>query len=143
MKKVVWRTPWNYDSNIASVQHGYVESMPSLTVQEHTLDTDINVIVQRFGLTGTMPVNHRVPQYGDYSQIHDYRTAIEAVQAAQDHFMEMPHEVRSRFQNDPQLFLDYCSNPANMDGMRQLGLAIPKESQPVGGPAVDTKGEKS
>lgn len=127
MKKVFIRSPYNYDRNEASKACAYHETMPSLTVQDQKDDADINVIVRRFGLTGVMPVNHRVPEYGDFTHVQDYQSAVNAIVAAHDHFMEMPAEVRSEFGNDPQRFMEFCHNPASLPRMRELGLAIPEK----------------
>lgn len=122
-----FRSPFAYDVKAASDEAATVPVGESLTVQSHSEDADINVIVKRFGLTGTMPVNHRVPEYGDYSQVGSYADALAVVRAADSHFMEMPAEVRSRFQNSPQIFLDFCNDPANMQEMVKLGLAVARE----------------
>ena len=51
--------------------------------------------------------------------------------------MTMPADVRARFNNDPALFVDFCSDEANLDEMRKLGLAVPASQQgdPEGGTA--------
>lgn len=122
------RSPYNYDRAEASRACATsFEGTVSLTVQEHAEDADINVIVKRFGITGVMPQNHRVPEYGDYTGVNDYRSAIEAVRAADEHFMAMPAEVRARFENDPQRFMDFCAVPDNLNEMRKLGLAVPEK----------------
>lgn len=103
---------------------------PSLTNQSEKDDADINVIVRRFGITGEMPKGLRVPTYGDYSQVHDFRSALEAVERAEAEFMSMPADVRAQFDNDPGVFLDFASDPSNLDALGELGLAIPIEPPP-------------
>ena len=39
-------------------------------------------------------------------------------------FMELPADVRLRFNNDAGSFVDFASDPDNLDEMRELGLAI-------------------
>lgn len=97
----------------------------SLTVQSQKDDADINVLLKRFGITGVLPQNVRPPVYADFDAIIDYKSAMDAISAARDSFMAMPADVRDRFKNDPQEFVEFCSNPANLEEMRKLGLAVP------------------
>ena len=92
MKTPFIRTEFNYDTEKVSTETGLRCLDESRTLQSHLEDSDINVIVQRFGLTGTMPLNHRPPMFGDFSEITDYRTAIHALQEADRSFMAMPAE---------------------------------------------------
>ena len=39
---------------------------------------------------------------------------MNAVRGAEESFMAMPAEVRSRFGNDPQAFVEFCSDEANL-----------------------------
>lgn len=115
-----------YDFARRSDECGLCCNDPSLTVQADAEDADINVIVHRFGLTGEMPVGMRVPQYQDYEGVFDFRTAQEQILYAQREFMSMPAEVRRRFENNPQVFLEFAADPANVDAMVEMGLAIEK-----------------
>lgn len=104
----------------------------SLTVQSDAIDADINTIVRRFGITGELPTELPFVTNVDLSEAPDtYMGAIAILDQARDQFMKMPADVRSRFQNDPGLFMDFVSNPANLDEMRKLGLAVPKPGDPV------------
>lgn len=101
----------------------------SKAVQADMQDADINVIVYRYGVTGVMPDNVRVPTFGDFTHIVDYRTALEAIQEAEENFLQMPANVRARFENNPQLFLEFCTDANNLKEMVDLGLAIPNNIQ--------------
>lgn len=114
-------------SNIATVQ----DFGPSLTQQSQTEDSDINVIVKRFGLTGRLPDNVQIPQYADYDDVFDFHTASNVVRRATEEFNKLPADVRLTFNNDPGAFHDYASNPDNIDGLRELGLAKAKETAPA------------
>lgn len=94
----------------------------SLTIQAHAEDADINVLMTRYGLTGKFPENPRVPTYGDFSEIGDFRTALAAISNAQAAFNEYPATFRARFENDPQKFLEWTTNEANRAEMQQLGM---------------------
>ena len=107
---------------------------PSLTQQHMAEECDINYIVERFGVTGQLPdqaVN--MPTYGDFTGIGDYRQALDAVSAANASFMALPANVRERFDNDPALFVDFCSStdPADRSLAIELGL-IPPPAKPDG-----------
>lgn len=95
------------------LQHAYSEPFrgsdltcvePSLAQQHFKDDADINVLLERFKVTGVLPQGVRVPSYGDFSGINDYQSAMRAVLAAEDSFMAMPADVRARFGNSPQAF---------------------------------------
>lgn len=122
--KVFYRSPHNYDWVKASDEAAEAVGPygQSLTVQSMAEDADINVLMRRFGVTGHMPQSVRVPQYGDFTGIRDFRTAMEAVKAAQDQFLSLPPEVRSRFGNDPQALLEFVSQPGNEAELARLGL---------------------
>lgn len=139
MNKVpFFRTAYNYDTDAVSRETALVCDDPSLAVQSEADECDINTIVRRFGLTGVLPSGVRAPTYGDFTGVSDYREALEAIEAADESFYSMPADVRSRFQNDPARFVDFCSDPANLDEARRLGLAPPDES----GLAPDSSGVK-
>lgn len=120
------RSPFNYDREAVSDATGLRCEDPSLAVQDQRDEVDINTIVRRFGLTGKLPEDVRAPTYGDFTGIGDYQQALNAVIAADAAFMEMPAEVRARFDNDPARFVDFCSDKANADEMAKLGLLSPE-----------------
>lgn len=113
----------NIDRKKHSDKFGFKTVGPSLTVQAQKEEADINTIVRNFGVTGKLPQGVKVPSYGDFEGVSDYRSALEAVAEAEASFMAMPAEVRSRFENDPQQFLEFCADSSNLEEMRKLGLA--------------------
>lgn len=124
------RQPGGYDVDKASLQGSLACMDPSLTVQSQAEDADINTIVRRFGITGTTPQGMRVPSFGDFTGIGDYQSALEAVMQAEEEFMSLPADVRSRFNNNPQAFLEFCSAEepngklSNLEELRKMGLAL-------------------
>lgn len=120
-----FRSPFGYDTKAASDETAIGPGGDSLTVQSMSEDADLNVLMRRYGVTGKFPDNRRVPQFGDFSGISDYQSALNAVLDAQEKFMEYPAELRARFSNSPQSFLEFCENPNNLEEMRKLGLALP------------------
>lgn len=120
------RTAFNYDMNAASDASALFCPEPTLTQQHLAEDADINVILRRFGITGELPTDLKVPMEGDYTDVvNDYQSALNVVRAADESFMELPGEVRARFANNPQRLLDFISDPTNLDEARKLGIALP------------------
>lgn len=103
------------------------------TVQSQKDEADINEIMRRFGKTGQVPTNVRVPLSSNFVGIMDLQTALNAVKDATDSFMLMNADTRARFGNDPARFVEFCSaeNPdgslKNVHDMRKMGLAVPAE----------------
>lgn len=120
---------WNVDP-----ETGEMVEDKGMTQQEFLFDTDINEIVRRFGLTGKLPDDLRVPLSGDFTGIEDYHSAILAVRKAEEGFMEMPAELRARFNNDPQILMDFLADGTNRDEAVKLGLVqalVPPERSAV------------
>jgi len=96
------------------------------TVQSGKDDADIRVIVKRWRKTGELPVvSRRVPLSGDFTEVSDFRTAVHAVMQAEAAFAGLSADVRKRFGNDPQNYLEFCSDPKNIPEMKKMGLAVP------------------
>lgn len=128
---VFLRTPFNYDMLSASDESGLCCEDASLTKQSFVPETDINEIVKRFGLTGELPGDLRAPTYQDFEGVFDFHSAMNAIATANESFDALPAAVRSRFQNNPALFVDFCSDVANLDEMRKMGLAVPAAAAAV------------
>lgn len=107
---------------------------PTKAQQNFKEETDINTIVRRFGLTGELPDNYRAPQYGDFTGITDYQSALNQVMAAEDSFMQIPAETRAKFHNDPQNLLKFLDNPDNYEEALRLKLVQKRPETPVPGP---------
>lgn len=112
-----------YDFLQRSYDAALVNKEPSLTVQADAEDADINTIVRRFNLTGTMPQSLRLPQYADYEDVFDFHSAQLVLKEAEAEFMRVPAHIRAMFNNSAGEFLEFCSLEANLPKMRELGLA--------------------
>lgn len=97
---------------------------PSLTKQQFKDEADINKIIAKYKKTGmpTNYLNNREPVYRDVSSVPSYQEALDVVRTAQDTFMAMPSNVRSRFDNDPAKLLAFLQDPANAEEGVKLGL---------------------
>jgi phage internal scaffolding protein len=116
------RTQYNYDHNAASNASGLVCEEPTRAQQHHKDECDINVILERFGKTGQVPVNAISGTYGDFSGVHDYHTAMNALIAAESEFAALPAQLRNKFANDPANLVQFLDNPENRAEAEKLGL---------------------
>lgn len=121
-----FRSGFNYDRDRVSLETGVDAGGPSLTQQQFREEADINTIVKRFGLTGQLPDNPRVPTYGDFTGVTDYHSAMLAVRQAEEAFMALPASIRAEFANDPQRLIEAVDDPQQQDKLIELGLATKK-----------------
>jgi len=125
------KNPVTYDRDKNSDLAKFVFTRPSRTQQSFRDECDINNILRQFNVTGQLPAGSVQPQYGDFSGITDYQSALNAVMAAQESFLQLPAKVRAKFDNDPALFVEFASNEANRDEMKALGLLHEETAQAV------------
>lgn len=132
------RTPFNYDRDEASAESGLVCPEPTLAQQQFREEADINIIMERFGRTGELVAPVRMPQYGDFTGVDDYHSAMNAVIAAQVSFDALPAKLRARFENDPGKFVEFCLDDSNREEAVALGLveAVTAEIQPAEPPSA-------
>lgn len=126
-------------------QHAYSDSFrgsdlecrdPSLAQQQFKDDVDINVLLERFKVTGVMPQSVVLPSYGDFSSVTDFRSAQDAVLRAKNAFMDLPAELRARFNNDPQQLLEFVTKDENRLEAERLGLVKARPVEPAGSGAL-------
>lgn len=112
--------------------YSFVTTGPSLTRQEFAEDCDVNVLMSRYENTGQMLPHaaRQEPAYLDLSDVPDLHTAMNVMNAAVEAFSSLPARVRFEFENDPMQFVEFAEDPANLDQMRQWGLAKPAEPTP-------------
>lgn len=125
MKKIVvpfLRTPYNYDMNAAGDEDAIECKEETLTQQHMVNDTDINYLMERYVTTGEIPQLRTPPLQGDFSNVMSYQAALNLMIQARQSFDALPARIRNRFDNDPGQFVEFCSNEANRDEMRQMGL---------------------
>lgn len=127
------RNPYNYDKDEVSNETGLKCEDKSLAQQHMKDECDINVIVERFGVTGSLPVKSIEPSYGDFSGVSDYHTALNKIKAADAEFMALPAKLRAKFDHDPNALLNFLENEANRDEAIELGLI---DGEPVVRPIV-------
>lgn len=146
IRDAVVRAPGAYDQDEVSRENVVLCLDEHLTVQSDKEDADINTIVRRFGIGQLPVVNERAPMFADFAEVFDYQSAQNAIIEANRAFMAMPAGVRERFGNDPQRFVEFCSETMQKDGktvlrnleeMRKMGLAEPSKERVDGEPDSD------
>ena len=90
--------------------------------QQFKEEVDINTIVKRFGLTGALPENLRMPVSGDFTGVTDFQSAMNLVRQAEEEFLRIPADVRARFANDPGQLMAFLDDEKNRDEAIKLGL---------------------
>lgn len=102
---------------------------PSMTRQEMADECDINNIMKRYERTGMVPGNpNSLPQYLDLTVMpDDLMTAMNQMIDAENAFMSLPAVTRREFDNDAMRFVEYASNPENVERLREWGLAAPEK----------------
>lgn len=95
---------------------------PSMTKKSQQKECDINNIIKKFDRTGVLA--HMAPHEPTYMDVDPitYQDALQIVIDAQAAFNDLPSKVRSKFNNDPQKFLEFTKT-AKKDELVELGLA--------------------
>ena len=109
---------------------------PTMTEQDHHEETDIGEMIARMARGIQPAMNTNPPIYGDFTDFGDYRDMIERKREADEAFLTIPHDVRSKFDNNPAKLYEFLANPANVDEAKKLGffggsdVPLEKESPP-------------
>lgn len=104
--------------------------LPSRTKQTFIHECDINNIVKKYDKQGILThVNKAIAQYGDFTQVNEFQDALDLVERSNRNFMTIPANIRGRFDNNAGEFLEFATNPKNLDAMVELGLA--KKHEPI------------
>lgn len=99
---------------------------PSPTQQQFMKDCDINNLMKRYRATGLLPQYPGTAQYLDCTKMpEDYQAALNKVVAANQAFESLSSDIRAQFLNDPARFVEFASDPKNLDQMREWKLAPP------------------
>ena len=134
MSKVKFNTPYGDRVRVTADPVG-----ESLTQQHFKKETDIVEIIKKHDRTGIIEhVARGVAQYGDYSEVNEYREALDMVNNATANFMSLPADLRKMFDNDPGAFFEFATDPKNEAKMQEMGLAEkPQDVAPDLLPAAD------
>lgn len=101
------------------------------TRQSFAAECDINNIMARYMKTGALEhVARVVPRFGDVTG-QDFQQAMDLVANARSAFEDLPSALRSRFDNDPAMLLEFMQDPENRAEAVKLGLVRKEEPAPV------------
>lgn len=115
---------------------------PSRVKKSFQDEADVNKIVHKYLRTGQMPaVDIKNPLYADYTNVDDYKTALDKVKAAEANFAMLPAEVRDRVDNDPHKYLAFMEDEKNKDEIVGLGLVTQAEADLVWPPEPEPEPE--
>lgn len=129
MAKMVFKTGYGERQRVKTEPEG-----ESLTQQHFAHEADVRNIIKQYDKTGLIAnVQRGVAHYGDYSEVNEYREALDLVNDANNMFAELPAQLREMFQNNAGTFLEFATNPQNENKMIELGLkeAPVQEEPPV------------
>lgn len=102
-------------------------------------DCDLPKKIARLAKTGELEAALRQPplNYGDFSNVDDYMSALMAVKRANEAFMTLSAAVRREFNNDPAQLLAAVGDPAQKEKLEELGIlpSEPKAAAPAAAPA--------
>lgn len=121
-----FRQPYDEDAiAIARRNTAIANNGPRITQTSFKDDTDINVIMKRFGVTDgaiatPVPDLNTVPQ--NFGEPLELRTVLDMQRAAKNHFDSLPADLRKRFRNDPRNLWDFVNDPDNHDEAVKIGL---------------------
>lgn len=103
---------------------GLSEFSPTRTQQHFKDETDINKIIQRAINTGdtTVFTTTQRAQYYDVSSFDGYQEALNRIADVEDDFYSLPSKVRKEFDNDPDKYVAFMADPANVARAVELGL---------------------
>lgn len=98
---------------------------PTLTKQQYREEVNVNRIVARYKKTGDPSILNpqmRKPLFADVSSVPSYQDALNTVNRAQESFMALSSDIRTRFDNDPGQLLSFLSDPKNAEEGVSMGL---------------------
>ena len=95
----------------------------SLTQQHFKDECDVINIIKKHDRNGIIEhVQRGSARYGDFSQVADYREALDLVRDAQSEFMTIPSDIRKKFDNDPGKFYQFVADPDNKEELKKMGF---------------------
>lgn len=117
---------------------------PSLTKQSFKHECDINRIMDKAAITGSIThLAKNAGAYGDFSDFGPewYQEQSDNLARWNSVFYDLPSEIRSEFHNDPGKYHRFVTDPANKDRLEELlpELAQPGRQYPdvIGGSAAE------
>ena len=96
-----------------------------MTQQQFKEECDVNNILAKYRKTGLVThLSKHQGKFGDFSSLEDYQTSIGKIQEAQQSFLQLPSELRSKFENDPAKLIEFLSDANNDEEAVKYGLKV-------------------
>lgn len=107
----------------------------SRTKQSFREESDVNSIMRKYLSTGMIThLAAKPPQYGDFTNVDDYLSAMTRVRAAEADFQRLPATVRDYVDNDPAELVRLVNDPVALQAAIDAGI-FPTEGLPQPAPA--------
>jgi len=104
------------------VKNPKVNSEPSVTKQSYAEALNIDNIIRRLGQAPIQAAQDFEAIYGEFDST-DLHDCMDKVNNANRLFAEVPSNIRGQFENNPGLYIDFVTNPDNLEKVREMGLA--------------------
>ncbi|AST68717.1 hypothetical protein BFG07_08490 [Kosakonia cowanii] len=97
---------------------------PTRTQQHFADEVDINKIISRAISTGdtTVFTTTERAQYFDCSNFEDYQASLDFIAGVEEDFYSLPSRVRKEFDNNPDNYVEFMTDPRNYAKAVELGL---------------------
>lgn len=113
----------------------------TLTQQQFKDEQNINNIMKKYGAAAFSSQTQYLKQgFADFSKPVDFLQAKTLILQAENHFNELPAEIRKEFNNNPVNLVNFVQDEKNRDRAIELGLLDPskiEQKEPVKVPAQD------
>jgi len=104
----------------------------TLTQQQFKDEQNINNIMKKYGAAAFSSQAQYLQQgFADFSKPVDFLQAKTLIVQAENHFNELPAELRKEFDNDPVKLVNFVSDKKNRDKAIEFGLIDPKPEQKI------------
>lgn len=97
------------------------------TRQEFKDECDINVLMARYERTGILPQGREISTtYADVSA-WDFADSMQKIATVKGIFSQLDARTRARFENNPEIMLEFIADPANIAEAVKMGLIAEPE----------------
>ena len=90
--------------------------------------------MEKFQKTGAIDHYALNSQRYGFAPATDFREAMEIVRTGRELFEDLPSNIRKKFRNNPEEFLEFVQNPDNASELVELGLADQPPAEPAENP---------
>lgn len=97
--------------------------------QQFKNSVNINTIMEKARRGQELPLNQRIAQYGDVSDLPDFAKAQQIIVDSRQMFDELPFKIKKRFHQSPQELIQFMQDPENFEEACSLGLLTKKEPE--------------